>query len=128
VTNFSGSTLIISASTSTFITSTSLPRKTLAIAPFSSGVRRSTRAVLTPDPKTGKQPRFNKSAEDREAKKNSIVQQPRGFTPYAEKVNGRIAQLAFVTGLVTEIFSRDHLSMGQQILYMFSPVTKLFGF
>ena len=45
---------------------------------------------------------------------------PQGWTPYAEKVNGRMAQLGFVIGLVTEIASGKPI--GDQILVMFSPL------
>ena len=45
---------------------------------------------------------------------------PQGWTPYAEKVNGRMAQLGFVIGLVTEIVSGKPIS--EQILVMFSPL------
>ena len=45
---------------------------------------------------------------------------PQGWTPYAEKVNGRLAQLGFVIGLVTEIVSGKPIS--EQILVMFSPL------
>lgn len=45
---------------------------------------------------------------------------PQGWTPYAEKVNGRLAQFGFVIGLVTEIVSGKPIS--EQILLMFSPL------
>ena len=45
---------------------------------------------------------------------------PQGWTPYAEKVNGRLAQLGFVIGLVTELVSGKPI--GEQILVMFSPL------
>ena len=45
---------------------------------------------------------------------------PQGWTPYAERVNGRMAQLGFVIGLVTEIVSGKPIS--EQILVMFSPL------
>ena len=45
---------------------------------------------------------------------------PQGWTAYAEKVNGRLAQLGFVIGLVTEIVSGKPI--GEQILVMFSPL------
>jgi hypothetical protein len=98
-----------------------------AAAPPCFAIRRITRAALRPDTETEKVPRFNSIAENRAAMSDSIVQQPKGFTPYAEKVNGRLAQLGFVIGLATEILSHDHLTIGQQILLMFSPVTNLFG-
>jgi hypothetical protein len=46
-----------------------------------------------------------------------------GFTMYAEKVNGRLAQMGFVIGLATEILSKDHVTIADQILIMFSPLT-----
>lgn len=52
--------------------------------------------------------------------KNAEYRGPQGWTAYAEKVNGRMAQLGFVIGLVTEIVSGKPI--GEQILVMFSPL------
>jgi hypothetical protein len=94
-------------------------------------IRRSTRAVLTPDPKPNrdeKKTAFPHFVQDHNAKINAREMLPKGWNPSAEKFNGRLAQLGFVIGLVTEIFSKDHLTICQQIIYIFSPVSKLFGF
>ena len=48
---------------------------------------------------------------------------PQGFTAYSELINGRLAQLGFVIGLVTEIVSGK--PMGEQIVTLFSPVVQL---
>jgi hypothetical protein len=61
--------------------------------------------------------------KNRELKEKSDERGPQGFTSYAELVNGRLAALGFVIGLVTEIFSKDHLTIGQQILLLVSPIT-----
>lgn len=64
---------------------------------------------------------FKTIEENRTAKAASEYRGPQGFTPYAEKVNGRLAQLGFVIGLVTEILTGK--GMAQQMLIMFSPLT-----
>lgn len=63
---------------------------------------------------------LNADSEGRRAKKGAEYRGPQGFTPYAERVNGRIAQLGFAIGLVTEIVSGKPI--GEQILIMFSPL------
>lgn len=76
-------------------------------------------AVEAPEkPKTSS---FSRLEANRSAKIDSEYRGPQGFTPYAEKVNGRLAQLGFVIGLVTEIVSGKPI--GQQMLIMFSPLT-----
>jgi hypothetical protein len=60
---------------------------------------------------------------NQDLKEDSVEREPQGFTPYAELVNGRTAALGFVIGLVTEIYSKDHLTIGQQILFLVSPIT-----
>lgn len=64
---------------------------------------------------------FNRFEEDRAAKIESEYRGPQGFTPYAERVNGRMAMIGFFIGLVTEIFSGKPI--GEQMLIMFSPLT-----
>lgn len=64
--------------------------------------------------------RLSTDNENRRIRKESEYRGPQGFTPYAERVNGRLAQLGFVIGLVTEIASGK--PMGEQILIMFSPL------
>ena len=54
------------------------------------------------------------------ARRESEYRGPQGFTAYAEKVNGRMAQLGFVIGLVTEIASGK--TIGEQMEIMFSPL------
>lgn len=66
---------------------------------------------------------FKRIEENRAAKVQSEYRGPQGFTPYAEKVNGRLAQLGFVIGLVTEIITGK--GMAQQMLIMFSPLTRV---
>lgn len=61
--------------------------------------------------------------ENARARRESAYTGPQGWTPYAEKVNGRLAQLGFVIGLVTEIASGKPI--GTQILIMFSPFIHL---
>ncbi len=70
-------------------------------------------------------PKYNRVARDREAMQDAIVEQPKGFTKYAELVNGRVAMIFFIVGLITEIFSKDHLTMTDQLLLLFSPLTNL---
>lgn len=64
---------------------------------------------------------FSRLESSRAAKLDSEYRGPQGFTPYAEKVNGRVAQMGFVIGLITEIVSGKPI--GQQMLIMFSPLT-----
>ena len=64
---------------------------------------------------------FSRIEEDRVAKIESAYRGPQGFTPYAERVNGRMAMIGFFIGLVTEIISGKPI--GQQMLIMFSPLT-----
>eukprot|EP00171_Calliarthron_tuberculosum_P005746 IDg5746t1 len=64
--------------------------------------------------------RLNSDEENRRIRKDSEYRGPQGFTAYAERVNGRLAQLGFVIGLVTELASGK--PMGEQILIMFSPL------
>ena len=88
--------------------------------------RRPTRAISTPRatladdrkkafiaPKRGE-------SEGAVARRESEYRGPQGFTAYAEKVNGRMAQLGFVIGLVTEIASGK--TIGEQMEIMFSPL------
>eukprot|EP00171_Calliarthron_tuberculosum_P005749 IDg5749t1 len=65
-------------------------------------------------------PRPSVDEENRRIRKDSEYRGPQGFTMYAERVNGRLAQLGFVIGLVTELASGK--PMGEQILIMFSPL------
>ena len=71
--------------------------------------------------------RFNKTSANRKAKIDAEYRGPQGFTPYAEKVNGRLAQLGFVIGLITEIFGKGHPTIVQQIGIMGSPITHFFS-
>ena len=61
-----------------------------------------------------------KTTETARPARDAEYRGPQGWTPYAEKVNGRLAQLGFVIGLVTEIVSGKPIS--EQILVMFSPL------
>lgn len=84
----------------------------------------STSAVYTPrmalkTPK--KDAPFVRIEEDYAAKVESQYRGPQGFTPYAEKVNGRLAQMGFMIGLITEIITGK--GMAEQMLIMFSPLT-----
>ncbi|PXF42753.1 hypothetical protein BWQ96_01907 [Gracilariopsis chorda] len=66
---------------------------------------------------------FTSIEDNRVAKLESEYRGPQGFTPYAEKVNGRLAQMGFLIGLITEIITGKGIN--EQILIMFSPLTRL---
>eukprot|EP00178_Gracilaria_changii_P001948 TRINITY_DN1284_c0_g2_i1.p4 TRINITY_DN1284_c0_g2~~TRINITY_DN1284_c0_g2_i1.p4 ORF type:complete len:127 (+),score=18.19 TRINITY_DN1284_c0_g2_i1:646-1026(+) len=80
-------------------------------------------ALETKDKTDTAQSPFRSLEANRAAKAESEYRGPQGFTPYAEKVNGRLAQLGFVIGLVTEIVSGKGIN--EQILIMFSPLVHL---
>lgn len=101
-----------------------------AVSPRPSAVLiRQPRALLDTKPQQTdeKKKTFTKVEDSRKARVDSQYRGVQGFTPYAETVNGRLAQVGFVIGLVTEVFSQDHLTIGQQILLMFSPLTNAVG-
>lgn len=66
---------------------------------------------------------FSMLEANRAAKEKAAFRGPQGFTPYAERVNGRIAMMGFFTGLVTEIVSGK--TINEQMFIMFSPITNL---
>lgn len=92
-----------------------------------SSCRSVVRAVVEtqPDKEAKEDRKFNKVAKDHLAKAESEYRGVQGFTPYAEIVNGRLAQFGFALGLITELFGKGHPTIGQQILIMFSPLTKV---
>mmetsp|Transcript_11754 Transcript_11754/g.29716 ORF Transcript_11754/g.29716 Transcript_11754/m.29716 type:complete len:128 (+) Transcript_11754:296-679(+) len=69
-------------------------------------------------------PKFNAIEENRKAMLDAQETGPQGFTEYAEKVNGRLAMMGFVIGLVTEVVNKTHPTIYDQMLTIF-PVTKL---
>lgn len=109
----SGGSVVARVSTFTGQQATSPVRRTQPA--YSSVSRVVTRAAVK------EETRFNKLESDRSAKLASEYRGPQGFTKYAEKVNGRLAQLGFVIGLITEIASGKGIN--EQILIMFSPLT-----
>ncbi len=48
---------------------------------------------------------------------------PQGWTPFAERLNGRLAQLGFVLALVTEAISGH--TLGEQIMFFIAPFLDL---
>ena len=62
---------------------------------------------------------LSRTEKNRRIKALAVDTDPQGFTEYSEKVNGRLAQMFFVIGLITEIASGKPMS--EQILIMFSP-------
>ena len=82
-------------------------------------------ALQTKEKQTQKQKTssFSRTEDNRRAKLAAEDRGPQGFTPYAERVNGRIAQMGFVIGLITELASGK--TINEQILIMFSPLTNL---
>lgn len=61
---------------------------------------------------------------DRVSKTESLSTGPQGFTPYAERINGRAAQIGFFSALVIEIVTGK--SIVEQILFILSPITNIF--
>lgn len=61
---------------------------------------------------------------DRSSKTSSLSNGPQGFTPYAERINGRAAQIGFFSALVIEIVTGK--SIVDQILSILSPITNIF--
>ena len=78
-------------------------------------------ALKTESDSKTKSPSFSRLEANKAAKEAAAYRGPQGFTPYAEKVNGRLAQMGFVIGLITEIVSGK--PMGEQMLIMFGPLT-----
>lgn len=66
---------------------------------------------------------FSNLEADRVAKQESAATGPQGFTPYAERINGRAAQIGFFSALLIEIFTGK--SIVDQIRFVLSPITKL---
>ena len=66
---------------------------------------------------------LSRTEKNRRIKDLAVDTDPQGFTDYSENVNGRLAQMFFVIGLITEIASGKPMS--EQILIMFSPFVKL---
>eukprot|EP00178_Gracilaria_changii_P011050 TRINITY_DN3178_c0_g1_i1.p2 TRINITY_DN3178_c0_g1~~TRINITY_DN3178_c0_g1_i1.p2 ORF type:complete len:132 (-),score=23.68 TRINITY_DN3178_c0_g1_i1:81-476(-) len=105
------------------LTTTSVANSFLSSAP----VRPPRTVAVTPcmaletkeKPKVTQSP-FRTLEANRAAKVDSAYRGLQGFTPYAEKVNGRLAQLGFVIALVTELVSGKGIN--EQILIMFSPL------
>lgn len=85
------------------------------------GARSIRASSVKEDAKTALEARIS----ERQELRNVSATEPQGFTSYAEKVNGRIAMMGFFIGLVTEIVSKDHVTIGQQMLIMFSPIVNL---
>lgn len=48
---------------------------------------------------------------------------PQGWTPFAERLNGRLAQLGFVLALVTEAISGH--TLGEQVMFFIAPFLDL---
>mmetsp|Transcript_11733 Transcript_11733/g.28615 ORF Transcript_11733/g.28615 Transcript_11733/m.28615 type:complete len:116 (+) Transcript_11733:423-770(+) len=67
--------------------------------------RRPTRSVV----------RASIQEENRKAKEAAEYRGPQGFTSYSEKVNGRMAMIGFVVGLMTEIINPAHPSILKQV-------------
>ena len=105
----------LSLSKSSFTASTSPVTRSSVVVPR----RFTVRASAAEDAR----PKFNTIEEDRLARIESEYNGPQGFTPFSELVNGRLAQLAFVVGLVTELVSGK--PMGEQIGLLLSPVAHL---
>lgn len=63
--------------------------------------------------------------EGRLAKEESKFVPKRGFTENAELLNGRLAQLGFVIGLVTELATGKGIN--EQLSILVSPITHLIG-
>lgn len=61
---------------------------------------------------------------NRSSKSSSLSNGPQGFTPYAERINGRAAQIGFFSALVIEIVTGK--SIVDQILFILSPITNIF--
>lgn len=61
---------------------------------------------------------------DRSSKSSSLSSGPQGFTPYAERINGRAAQIGFFSALVIELVTGK--SIVDQILFILSPITNIF--
>lgn len=76
-----------------------------------------------PEPQISTEGTFKTLDKNRSAKYKSAYRGPQGFTPYAETINGRAAAMGFVIGLVVEIVTGK--TMGQQIMFIFSPVTNI---
>mmetsp|Transcript_6878 Transcript_6878/g.16797 ORF Transcript_6878/g.16797 Transcript_6878/m.16797 type:complete len:128 (-) Transcript_6878:253-636(-) len=69
-------------------------------------------------------PSFSAIEDNKKAMLDAEERGPQGFTEYAEKVNGRLAMMGFVIGLVTEVVNKTHPTIYDQMLTIF-PITKL---
>ncbi|PXF40514.1 hypothetical protein BWQ96_09795 [Gracilariopsis chorda] len=95
------------------------PRSSHRVPPFSAAPR----MALTTNSADKKKSTFTSIEDNRAARLDSEYRGPQGFTPYAEKVNGRLAQMGFLIALITEIITGKGIN--EQILIMFSPLTRL---
>lgn len=66
---------------------------------------------------------FTNLEEARAAKEDAVFVPQRGFVKNAELLNGRLAQLGFVIGLVTELVSGKGIN--EQLRFLFSPIVHL---
>mmetsp|Transcript_12101 Transcript_12101/g.32577 ORF Transcript_12101/g.32577 Transcript_12101/m.32577 type:complete len:116 (+) Transcript_12101:31-378(+) len=69
---------------------------------------------------------FSVVEENRRIMREAEEVRDKGFTAYAEKVNGRMAMIGFTLALLTEAIAPTHPSLVQQLFTLF-PIHKLLG-
>lgn len=116
VSSFTPSVKSSSLSSATAVTSRTAPHPPTIAAPVSMKVDITER--IKAENKT-----FRYLEDNRRAKEASLYTPQRGFTEFAETLNGRMAMMGFVIGLTTELITGKGINA--QLAALFAPIFNL---